>query len=1670
MEVAKVFACEIETKKDVSMNNSHSIFPFSGILQLSFPMKSARILSTSIFGLLTLLSVRTAHGQAISLTGTGGVISQNFNTLNSAVTWQNNITLPGWYANTNTLSDNIPLALFNQGSATASGFFSMGTSGERALGFRPTTGTYTNTAIGVIFRNTTASTMRISQIVYTGEMYTGRDVANLLDGYQFFYQKSATPITSLAPFSAVDGNSFETNASNVDAGWNRLGTLDYAVSSVTAGAIYNPPLVTDIAVSLDTLTLAPNEYITLRWRNPNDANGDAVMGIDNFAISYVVPGSDIVYNRSHTAGGAPNGTLSASATQYWLKNGVASGFTAGDRIIFSQDGSATISVPADVVVDRMTVSANTGTYTIGGAGRIFGDLVKTGTGNLVLTSANSFSTVTLDGGGVISGNAAGAVNAVLFKLQGVGGTLQVTGENSLRKIEGTGTFTKGGTGNLTFGGSDANAYTGMTTIQGGSITAAKPFNVLAIPGDLTVNAGGAFKYAVGNAGQQLRSDATVTLNGGSFGEIAANPPGIGAPETLANVVNNGGTFGTGQALISVTDHYNQVSGLTLIQRGGALTATEVSIGGTLNMEGSSPSARSILTVGANGLALTAATVNFNASTPMGGAQGSTLLLGGNLTSTGDSKLLRGSGGGVANIDLNGVDRDFNVTGTLTLGATNAPIDFINNNGGQFGIFKLGPGTLNLLGAHSTVNLPIGIFEGKVVINSALSTTFLRADGASAVFGGTGTVTMSSGAVEIWEAGINGSGQLSMTRLDLGQATGDNAFVTVTQNGVPASIKVTATNGLRTNSFPGGIIVNLVGATPAVGEYVIIDYEGAVQGTGGAAFALGTLPSRLIASVYDDTTPGVTAIKLKVDGADRPIWTGRVSSEWKLGFVGGNENWKTQALPQDPTDFRVNDQPLFDDTVVGLSGAVQITTADVVTSSVTFNNVNKSYQVYGAFGIAGTGFLTKNGAGTVQMDTVNSFTGGVNLNGGMLKANTIGDIGVNSSLGSAGTIAFAGGTLSYTGDPASTNRLFAFGTGGGTIQVDGAMTITSNLSGTGTLTKTGSGDLILTGDNNVYTGGLTIKGGAVVVTDLVANLASIGGSSQVVTLDGGALKDASTSPTKAFFSTASSIMRSLAIGSGGGSINVVNAAHATVIEAANGISGSGTLTKEGAGALLAWGGTTTFTGHVVVNQGTLEVDSVVDNNNVVTASGIGNGSVEVNGGGTLAGRNTAVKNVVSLVNGKLSTTGGDNTDYRGAVTADGNFTVDLRDYAVPTTSRSLKISGVLGGSGAITVSGNAGSDKALILTGNGNTYGGQFFVDPSQTLLVQPSGAGNPLNTAAVQLTNSTLAMRYDSGSSNGVFSYTSNAISILGTGTSRIDVNRADIDNGVSTGNAFRFGSLTMSGEAGQTLSVVGGNGYRAEIANTTTLNGAVTIQTQSADLVLKGSLSGSAGLTKTGSERLILETNNATFSGNLSVQEGTLVMRNNVSLPNGDVNVSGGRLAGTGTIVNSVLVNSAAGALSPGENGAGLLTIQKNLTMASGSDFEVNLGGNAGTPVAGTTYDQVRVGNGVGAVSNGAVSINGTDLMITINTGISTNNLFFIVVNDGTDVIGGTFAGLIQGQEFTVNGQGLRISYQADASGVGSFSGGNDIALMAVPEPGSVCLLLGGLGLIAGSRRRRAR
>ena len=130
-----------------------------------------------------------------------------------------------------------------------------------------------------------------------------------------------------------------------------------------------------------------------------------------------------------------------------------------------------------------------------------------------------------------------------------------------------------------------------------------------------------------------------------------------------------------------------------------------------------------------------------------------------------------------------------------------------------------------------------------------------------------------------------------------------------------------------------------------------------------------------------------------------------------------------------------------------------------------------------------GSLTKVGNGTLTLTGLNTYTGGTNLNGGILAVNS------DSNLGT-GPLSFNGGTLQAlaTGGGITSSKPITLGAGGGTFLADAgtASTLSGIISGAGTWTKSGPGLLALSAANT-YTGGTIISGG----TLLTQNASALG---------------------------------------------------------------------------------------------------------------------------------------------------------------------------------------------------------------------------------------------------------------------------------------------------------------------------------------------------------------------------------------------------------------------------------------------------------------------------------------------------------------------------------------------------------------------------------------------------
>jgi autotransporter-associated beta strand protein len=198
-------------------------------------------------------------------------------------------------------------------------------------------------------------------------------------------------------------------------------------------------------------------------------------------------------------------------------------------------------------------------------------------------------------------------------------------------------------------------------------------------------------------------------------------------------------------------------------------------------------------------------------------------------------------------------------------------------------------------------------------------------------------------------------------------------------------------------------------------------------------------------------------------------------------------------------------------------------------------------------------------------------------------------------------------------------------------------------------------------------------------------------------------------------------------------------------------------------------------------------------------------------------------------------------------------------------------------------------------------------------------------------------------------------------------------------------------------------------------------------------------------------------YVGATTINAGTLLVAGSISGSTTTVN-TGGTLAGNG-VTGAVNVASGGTVLPGSSTGSGLLSTKSEI-FASGSHLTLELGGTTGTDTASVAYSELSV--------TGSVSLAG-DVQVSLFGGYTpkVNDIFYIILNDGSDAVSGTFSNALGGV-FTSDGIQFQVNYAAKGdAGVT----GNDVSiqiLALVPEPGAWSLLLGGWVMAAGCRRRR--
>jgi hypothetical protein len=132
-------------------------------------------------------------------------------------------------------------------------------------------------AWGVVFRNNTSSTITSVTVNYWGEQWTR---GALVDSLRFSYRASATIINDLVPASGA-----------TPSGWLAESGLNFQAVE-TGTPFFLDPVMRQQRTATLPLTVAPGEYLALRWYDADDFVGstssfrDATMGIDDLTVSF----------------------------------------------------------------------------------------------------------------------------------------------------------------------------------------------------------------------------------------------------------------------------------------------------------------------------------------------------------------------------------------------------------------------------------------------------------------------------------------------------------------------------------------------------------------------------------------------------------------------------------------------------------------------------------------------------------------------------------------------------------------------------------------------------------------------------------------------------------------------------------------------------------------------------------------------------------------------------------------------------------------------------------------------------------------------------------------------------------------------------------------------------------------------------------------------------------------------------------------------------------------------------------------------------------------------------------------------------------------------------------------------------------------------------------------
>ena len=454
--------------------------------------------------------------------------------------------------------------------------------------------------------------------------------------------------------------------------------------------------------------------------------------------------------------------------------GTATDYLDDDQVLFDDTAAGTkaIVINSSSVLPSLTAfHTATSSYSLSGTGGIAsGSLVKSGTGSVTITTANTYTgATTINAGSLLLGDGTSDGSIAGTSAVTNNGTLAynlVADQTANYPISGTGNVTKTGTGILTLAG--AGTYSGGSTLD---------FGVINLIGNGTLGTGSI----------ALASDTTLNIN-----------------KNLALT--------------------NTVTGAGAIVNTGNLTNT----GDFSGFNGTFTHNSSVVSVGFNSATTTSQNAAYIIAAPQGSVQG--MVAG----ASGDYTLKLGSLSGVANslfrggltatgtttLEIGNLGTDTEFAGSISNGTSKV-----------LAVTKVGSGTLTLSGGSSYTGVTL-VSSGTLSVTGSLAATSAVTVDLGATLKGTGTVAgtvAASGTIAPgFSVGTLTTGPATLTgtlAIEIDGATGDKLLSSGAINLAGAALTVnllsggfsepsyviaegTSINGTF-SSVPSGYTVNIV---------------------------------------------------------------------------------------------------------------------------------------------------------------------------------------------------------------------------------------------------------------------------------------------------------------------------------------------------------------------------------------------------------------------------------------------------------------------------------------------------------------------------------------------------------------------------------------------------------------------------------------------------------------------------------------------------------------------------------------------------------------------------------------------------------------------------------------------------------------------------------------------